>query len=189
MDAAVVFLLDPGLSGAVEQVERELELALEHGHEPTLDDAPERLLLAVLLGALGESPVLKDRESLDALHRFCGEHGGPVVAQDGAGQATLLERLTETMHQRLGVFWIEVPLRVAAEPGVIVQNAEQNGLLSLAAGEHDGPSSLVEVEVPEGVHVGHLERPSLTRHEAFLELVATRSTALGQAVVLHVAAN
>ena len=72
-------------------------------------------------------------------------------------QAALLERLTETMHQRLGVFRIEVPLRVAAEPGMVVQNAEQDGLLSLATGEHDAPSSLVEVEVPEGVHVGHLE--------------------------------
>ena len=38
---AVVLVLDPGLRGGVEQLEGERLLALEHGHEPALDSAPQ----------------------------------------------------------------------------------------------------------------------------------------------------
>ena len=50
---AVVFLLDPGLGGFIEQLEREGALALEHGHQPRLDAAPQRLLLAILIRRVG----------------------------------------------------------------------------------------------------------------------------------------
>ena len=99
MDAAVVFLLDPSLGGAVEQLERELGLALEHGHEPAFDDGPEGLLLAVLLGSLRQGGVLQDRQSLEPLACLGGEHGGAVVAEHRARQAAFLEGLTQAMHQ------------------------------------------------------------------------------------------
>src|SRR4051812_11905415 len=51
LDAAMIFLLDPSLCSAVEQLECELCLTLEHGHESALDHGPEGLLLSVLLGA------------------------------------------------------------------------------------------------------------------------------------------
>ncbi len=70
MNAAVVFLLDPSLSGAVEQLERELGLALEHGHEPAFDDGPEGFLFAVLLGALRQSRCAARSTAARAPHVF-----------------------------------------------------------------------------------------------------------------------
>ena len=75
---------------------------------------------------------------------------------------------------------------MAAEPRVIVHDAEQHGLLPLAARQDDAAPGYVEVEVPERMDVRHLERPPLARHEAFFELVAPGSFALAQAVMLHV---
>jgi hypothetical protein len=51
-------VLNPGLGGAVEQLQGEVGLAFEHGHQPALDLGPKRFLLAVLLGALRQSGVL-----------------------------------------------------------------------------------------------------------------------------------
>lgn len=56
---------------------------------------------------------------------------------------------------------------------MIIEDAEQHGPLPLAARQDDAASGHVEVEVPERMHVRHFERPPLTRHEAFLELMAT----------------
>ena len=78
---------------------------------------------------------------------------------------------------------------MAAEPRVIVHDAEQHGLLPLAARQHDAAPGDMEVEVPERMHVRDLERPPLARHEAFFELVAPGSAALAQTVMLHVTAN
>ncbi len=50
MELAVVLLLDPGLRGDVEEIERERFLALEHGQESSFDLGPEVFLFAVLLG-------------------------------------------------------------------------------------------------------------------------------------------
>ncbi len=50
MHLALVFLLDPGLGGGIEQIERERGLALEHGQKPAFDLSPERFLFSVLLG-------------------------------------------------------------------------------------------------------------------------------------------
>jgi hypothetical protein len=99
MDAAVIFLLDPSLSGAVEQLERELCLALEHGHESAFDDGPERFLFAVLLGTLRQGGVLQDRQPLEPLTCLGGEHRGAVVAEHGARKPSFLEGLTQAMHQ------------------------------------------------------------------------------------------
>src|SRR5258708_4619505 len=41
VELAVVLLLDPGLRGGVEEIEREGLLALEHGQESSLDLGPE----------------------------------------------------------------------------------------------------------------------------------------------------
>ena len=40
---ALVLLFDPGLGGVVEQIERQLGHALEHGQKPSFDLPPERL--------------------------------------------------------------------------------------------------------------------------------------------------
>ena len=66
----VVLVLDPRLGGGVEQLEGEDLLALEHGQEPALDLSPERLLLAVLLGRIGQRGVMGDAETLEAFGRL-----------------------------------------------------------------------------------------------------------------------
>jgi hypothetical protein len=72
---------------------------------------------------------------------------------------------------------------------VVVQDAEQHRLAPLAARQDDRALALVEIEVPQGVHVADLERPSLAWHEAWIELVAPWLTALVEPVVFHVAAH
>jgi hypothetical protein len=42
-------VLDPGLRRLVEEGERQIGHVLQHGDEPALDRAPERLLLRVLV--------------------------------------------------------------------------------------------------------------------------------------------
>jgi hypothetical protein len=46
---SVIFLLDPGLGGLIEQIERERVLAFQHGHQAPFDTAPEGLLLGILI--------------------------------------------------------------------------------------------------------------------------------------------
>jgi hypothetical protein len=82
---------------------------------------------------LRQGEVLQDRQPLEALLSFSGEHCGAVVAEHSTRQAALLERLAQAVDEGLGVLWIEVPLGVAAEAGVIVEDAEQDGALPLAA--------------------------------------------------------
>src|ERR1019366_10571464 len=81
-------------------------------------------------------------------------------------------------NERLGVLVGEVPLRVTAEARVIVEYAEQQGPAQLTTGQRDGALGLVEVEVPEAVDVSDLVRTALASHEARLDLVPARLSAL-----------
>jgi hypothetical protein len=49
---ALVFFLDPGLGGGIEEIERQLVHALQHGQEAAFNLSPERFLLTVLLGRI-----------------------------------------------------------------------------------------------------------------------------------------
>lgn len=160
----VILVLDPRLRGGVEKVEGEGLLALEHRQEASLDLAPERLLLAVLLGRVRQRGVVHDAESAEALDRLGGDHRGAVVREERAGQAALLERLREPVDQGLGGL-VEVPLQVAAEPRPVVEDAEQLRLLPHAVSGEHGTRALMEVEVPKAVHVADLERPRLALGE------------------------
>jgi hypothetical protein len=77
----VVLLLDPGLGGAVEQLESELGFALEHGHEPSLHLRPEDLLFAILLGCLRQGCVVLYGKALESTTGLGGDHRSTVVAQ------------------------------------------------------------------------------------------------------------
>ena len=149
---ALVFLLDPGLGGGVEEVERQLGLAFQHGQEAAFNLSPEGFLFAVLLGRIGQRRVVNDAESLEAFDGFGGEHGGAVVGQKGARQATLLKGLRQAVDEGLGGL-VEVPLQVAAESRAVVENAEELRLLPLPIGGQDRARALVKVQVPEAVYV------------------------------------
>jgi hypothetical protein len=156
VNAAVVLLLDPGLGGAVEQLESEHRLAFEHGHEAALDLSPEDFLFAVLLGRLGEGREVLDGEALEPFLRLGSEHGRAVVAEEPARQASLLEALAQAVDEALSVFG-EVPLRVAADTGAVVEQPEQHRVLPLSTLRQHLALGLVEIAVPESVHVRDLE--------------------------------
>src|SRR5690606_37925731 len=50
MPATVVLALDPRLRRLVQPIERKIGAAFKHRHQARLDQIPERLLLAVLIG-------------------------------------------------------------------------------------------------------------------------------------------
>ena len=87
---AVVFLLDPGLGCLVEPIQREGLLALEHGHQPTLDAAPERFLLRVLIGAVRQRRLVHDAQPGEPADEFLGHHRRAVVRHHAplAGRAS-----------------------------------------------------------------------------------------------------
>src|SRR5688572_6587965 len=174
VNAAVVLLLDPGLGGAVEQLEGELGHALEHGHETALDLSPEDFLLAVLLGGLRESGEVLDGQALEALLCLGGNHGSAVVAEQSTRQTTLLEALTQAVHEALGVFVAEVPLGVTAQARAIIEQPEKGGDEPLAASGQDLALGVVKIAVPDGTHVRDLERTFLAGNEAGGQLVAAR---------------
>jgi len=98
---ALVLLFGPGLGGGVEEIEREVGLALEHGQEAPFDLSPERFLFSVLLGRIRQRGVVDDAESLEALDGLGGEHGGAVVGQKRARQSALVKGLREGVDEGL----------------------------------------------------------------------------------------
>ena len=111
---AVVLVLDPGLGGLVQEAQGQVRHVLQHGDQPALDRAPERLLLGVLIGAVGQRGVVQDAETGEPLGDLRGRHRGAVVAQRGARQAALLERLAEPVRDDLGGLG-QIPLQVTGE--------------------------------------------------------------------------
>ena len=85
VNRAVVLDLHPRLGRFVEKRERQLGDALEHRHEPTLERSPERLLLAVLVGAVGKRPLVDDSQAQEPFGDFLGHHRRAVVGQERAG--------------------------------------------------------------------------------------------------------
>jgi hypothetical protein len=133
--------------------------------------------------------VLQNRQALQALLRLGCQHGGAVVAEHGAWQPPFLKCLAQAVDERLGVLLSQVPLSVAAQPRVIVEDAEQHGPFPLACGQEQAALGFMEVEVPERVHVTHLERAALAGDEVRLELVAARFSAFAEPVLFHVPAD
>jgi len=133
----------------VEQRQRQLLDALEHGHQTAFDLAPERLLLAVLIGAFGQRRLVEDAEVLETLDRLRlgRDHGRAIVGHQGAWEGAFLDRLGQTVDEGLGGL-VEIPLRRAAQSGAVIEGAEQMGGEPLAGrGEH-APRAGVKVKMP-----------------------------------------
>src|SRR5712692_1768999 len=122
---SLVLLLDPRLGGAVEKLEGELGLTVEHGHQSALDEGKEEFLFAVLLRRLRQGGVVLDGQPLESLPGLSSEHRRAVVAEKRAGQPPLAEGLAQAVDETLGVAVTDVPLRVAAQPRVIVEDRKQ----------------------------------------------------------------
>ena len=92
---------------------------------------------------------------------FVGHHGRAVVGQEGTGQPALLDRLGEAVHEVLGGLG-GVPLDVAAEPRVVVEDAQGDRAEPLAAGGEHLERTVVEIEMPERADVGGFVAADLT---------------------------
>jgi len=152
MKLAIVLVLRPGLGRLVEHGEREVRHVLQHGDQPAFDRAPERLLLGVLIGAVRQRGLVQDAEPSQTFGDLRRRHRSAVVAQRGARQAALLERLRQPMRDVLGGLR-QVPLQVTGQPRAIVENAEQDRRAPLAARGEDLARSIMAIPVPEAVDV------------------------------------
>ncbi len=148
MHGAVVLDLHPRLGHLVEPIERQLGDAVEHRHEPSLECAPERLLLAVLVGAVGQRPLVDDAQAQQPFGDFLGHHGRAVIGQESPRQPAFLDRLGESVDQVLGGL-TEVPLDVAAEPRVVIEDAQRDRVQPGPGVREHLERAVVEVEVPQ----------------------------------------
>ena len=94
-----------------------------------------------------------------------GEHRRAVVAQKRAREPAFQECLGEPVHEALGRL-VEVPLEMADEAGVIVEEADQPWSRPLSARREHFARAVVEVGVPEGMGVRDLEAAHLAVVEA-----------------------
>ena len=129
--------------------------------------------------------MVLDRQPFEALARFSSEHRRAIVGEHRARKASLLEALAEPVDEALRVLVVEVPLRVAAHARAVVDETEEHRRAPLAGAREHLALAVVEVGVPEPVHVTDFERATLARHEALLALVTSRLALLAEAVVLH----
>ena len=105
-------------------------------------------MLAILIRAVGERPLVDDPQAEEALGDFVGHHGRSVVGQESTGQTTLLNRLREPVHEVIGGLR-EVPLDVAAESRMVIEDARRDWAEPLAAGCEHLERAMVEIEMPE----------------------------------------
>ncbi len=187
VDGAVVLHLDPRLGGVVQDRQGEIGDALEHRHQAALDLGPEHFLLGVLVGRMRQGRSMHDAEAHQSLRHLGGDHGRAVVGHQGARQATLLERLAESVHQVLCGLLPQVPLDVAGEPRAVVEDAEQERRDPHAGGGQHFLRAVVEVEVPEAVNVVGLEAAHLALREPGRGPAAAGR--VGEAAALHQSAG
>ena len=133
MDLAVVFQLDPGLTGVVELVQRQIGDAFKHRQEASFDLAPKRLLLPVLIRRVGQRVFEEHTQPGEARFGFGGDHGRTIIEEQAAGQIALLKRLAQAVAQLASAFG-QIPLQMATEPGVVIEDAEQHRIDPLAVG-------------------------------------------------------
>src|SRR5215831_6089576 len=79
MDLAVVVVRHPGLRRLVQGTEREIWPVIEHRHQPALDGAPERFLLAILVGRIGQRCLMQDPEPRQTLADLGRDHGTSII--------------------------------------------------------------------------------------------------------------
>lgn len=80
--------------------------------------SPEGILLGILIGTAGQRGLVQNAQGVQSLH------GGAVAGHQGLGQRTLLQRLIDPVQQDFGGL-VRIPLEMADQSGVIVDNVKQ----------------------------------------------------------------
>ena len=145
---AVVLDFGPRLRRFVEELQGEFRHAAEHLHQASLEVRPEAFLLAVLVGTVGQRLLMEDPQPQQPCDHFVGDHRRAVVGQQRTGQTAFLDRLREPVHEVLSGLG-EIPLQMAAQTRVIVEDAQGDGTLPLAAGSEHLERAVMEIEMPE----------------------------------------
>ena len=104
----------------------------------------------------------KDAEPMQPLLNLARRHRPAVVGEQGPRQAPLHEGLAEPVYEDLGGL-LQIPLQVTAEPGAVVEEAEQDGRLPFARRRQHPALAVVEVGVPQRVSARDLVCARLTR--------------------------
>ena len=109
---------------------------------------------------------MDDSQAQQPLGDFVGHHGRAVIGQESTRQTAFLDRLGESVHEVLGGLR-EVPLDVAAESRVVVEDAQRDRAQPLAAGSEHLERTVVEIEMPQRPDVLGFKAADLTRLASF----------------------
>ncbi len=133
-------------------------------------------------------------QPLQPFGEFLGDHRSPAVGHIRAGQTPFLDGLGGPVDEILGGLG-EVPLQMAAQSRMVVQDAQGDGFLPAAAGREDLQPTVMEIGVPERAHVlGFVTADlalfaALGRPDFAGTALDARPRLADQTVGLHVAAN
>src|SRR5208283_2656446 len=152
MDLAVVFQLDPRLAHVVELVQSQVGHPFKHRQEPALDLAPKNLLLAILIRRIYERVFKEHAQPGESLFGFGRNHGRAVIVEQRAGQIALLKSLAQAVAQLASPFG-QIPLQMATEPRVVIEDAQQDRIGPLAVGPQHAQGAVMKVQMPESVDV------------------------------------
>ena len=95
---------------------------------------------------------MHDPQSLEPFGEFLGDHRSPAVGHEPSGKTAFLDPLGEPVDEVLGGLG-EVPLQMAAQPRMVVEDAQGDGRLPAAAGREDLQPAVVEIAVPQRADV------------------------------------
>ena len=191
VDLAIILQFDPGQRGFVELVQSQINHAFEHGQKPPFDLAPKRLLLPILIRGICQCVFKVDAQTSEPLLGFSGDHGRTVVKKKGSGQIPLLKRLAATVAEFPGSFG-QIPLEMAAEPGMVVEYPQQNGIHPLAVDSGHTQGAVMEIQMPEPVDIFVFIAADLPRFITALGDLGSRTVGraapgpLEQPVVFHI---
>lgn len=180
VDLAVVLHLDERLGDEIQLGEGDVGLLLQKGEETPLDLAPEDFLLAVLVRTVGQCGLVDDGQPAQALAVLPREHGRAIVRQKDARETALEKGLQKAVNEFLRALAL-VPLGVADQPRMVIEDPQQKRLDPLAPSRQDPARRVVEVQMPHPADILDLEAALLPgRRGPFSGRQRTRSVLLRQ---------
>src|SRR5207249_11230904 len=79
-------------------------------------------------------------------------HGRAVIQEQGARQIPLLKSLAQAVAELASPF-SQIPLQMTTEPGVVIENAEQNRIDPAAVGLKDAQGAVMKIQMPKSVDI------------------------------------